>query len=376
MGTKRDNFLDSTIRTLRERVALRCSNPDCRVPTSAASGDEKVNIVGIAAHIHAASPGGARYDKSMSKDERRSIKNAIWLCSNCSIKIDRDVEKYPAAFLRNWKVEAEKLTLEEQGQKLPSRNDAIETLTTALTGVPKNVLSQSIYNIHNASEKILETLDPRFSIKSQYIDGCSLIQLHPQENVPFTMNIKPEGRKEFIDNYKGLVEHGRELVLSTSLFEVKGSKLIEHITDSRENGNLTLSPKKRPAIQKIWLVNRQNNTHMYLDDIHGYVVLGTKSFVFKGTALSEMLNYKHTYDFNGDGSGKSDLNIDFADWEGRSICKIKYFSKLFVFFEEIFKGSKLFSSLEVDGQEGLDGLFENPKDIESFQHIYNHFITI
>ncbi len=111
---------------------------------------------------------------------------------------------------------------------------------------------------------------------------------------------------------------------------------------------------------------------MYLDDIHGYVVLGTKSFMFKGTALSEMLNYKHTYDFNGDGSGKSDLNIDFADWEGQSIYKIKYFSKLFIFFEEIFKGSKLFSSLEVYGQEGLDGLFENPKDIESFQHIYNH----
>ena len=140
MGTKRDDFLESTIRTLRERVAMRCSSPDCRVPTSAASGDKKVNNLGIAAHIHAASPGGARYDKSMSKDERRSIKNAIWLCSNCSIKIDRDAEQYPAELLRKWKLEAEKNALEELGKKLPGKNDAVDTLTAALTGVSKQFM--------------------------------------------------------------------------------------------------------------------------------------------------------------------------------------------------------------------------------------------
>lgn len=370
MGTKRDNFLDSTIRILRERVALRCSNPECRVPTSAAAGDESVNNTGIAAHIHAASPGGARYDKSMTKDERRSMKNAIWLCSNCSIKIDRDIERYPAELLHNWRVEAEKLAVEEQGQKLPEKNDAINTLIASYTGASENILSQSIPNIHEANRKVLEALDPRFRIKSQYVDERSLIQLYPQENVPFTMDIKPEGRQDFVNKHKDMIEHGRELIVSTSLFDIKGSKLIEYIADSRENGSLTLSPRKIPAIQRLWFVNNESNTHVYLEDIRGYIVLGTKSFKFTGTAFDGILKYKHTCNFNSN-SGTSDLSINFLDWEGQSINRIKYFKKLFNFFEEMFKGSKFFSSLEVNGEDELNGSLEAPKNIENFQNIYS-----
>lgn len=371
MASKRDNFSVPVIRKLRERVATRCSNPNCRVATFAPSGEDGVSNIGIAAHIHAASKGGPRYDENMSIEERKSIKNAIWLCSNCSIKIDRDIEKYPVTLLHEWKEEAEKITLEEQGQKLPAKDDAINTLTAALTGSSKNILSQSISNVHEANRRILEALDPRFSIRSQYIDGCSLIQLYPQENIPFTMNIKPEGRKDFISKHKDLVEHGRELIVSTSLFDVKGSKLIEHITDSLNNGSMTISPRKIPSLQRLWLVNKESNVHTYLEDIHGNTVLGTKSFEFSGKALNGIVNYKHTCSFDGD-SGQSNLSLNFAEWEGQSINKIRYFDKLFDFFEEIFKGSKFLSCLEVDGGKGLNGTFENPESIDSFQHIYSH----
>lgn len=367
----RDDFTLTVIRKVRERVGLRCSNPDCRVPTAAASGDEDVNNMGIAAHIYAASKGGPRYDENMSIEERRSMKNAIWLCSNCSIKIDRDINKYTDKVLYEWKAESEKITLEEQGQKLPAKNDAINTLMASFTGISKSHLSQSISNIHEANRKYLEALDSRFSIKSQYVDGCSLIQLHAKENVPFTMDIKPEIREDFLNKHKALVEHGRELVVSTNSFEVKGSKLIEYITNSKENGNLTISPKKLPAIQRIWLVDKESHTHVYLEDIHGHLALGTKSFEFKGTALNKILNYTHTFNVESS-TAKSDLNFDFTDWEGKSINNIKYFSKLLSFFEGIFKGSQLFSSLEVDGGEGLNGTFDDPSNIESFQHIYSH----
>lgn len=371
MTSNRDNFSVPTIRNLRERVATRCSNPNCRVSTFAPSGEDGVSNIGIAAHIHAASNGGPRYDKNMSTEERKSIKNAIWLCSNCSIKIDRDIEKYPVTLLYRWKAEAEKITLEEQGQRLPTKNEAIDTIIAAITGVSKNALSQSISNVHEANRKILEALDPRFSIKSQYIDGCSLIQLHAQENIQFTMNIRPEGRADFISKHKDLVEHGRELTVSTSLFDVKGSKLIEHITDSLQNGNMTISPRKISSLQRIWLVNKESKVHTYLEDIHGHIVLGTKSFEFNGMALSGMLNYKHTCSFDGN-SSQSNLSLSFTEWEGQSITKIKYFDKLFDFFEEIFKGSKLLSCLEIDGGRGLNGTFENPENIDEFQNIYSH----
>jgi len=369
--SNRDNFTLGVIRKIRERVGLRCSNPDCRVSTAAASGDEDVNNIGIAAHIYAASKGGPRYDGSMSRDDRRSMKNAIWLCSNCSIKIDRDTDKYTDKVLHEWKAESEKLTLEEQGQKLPAKDDAINTLMASFTGVSTSRLSQSISNVHEANRMYLEDLDSRFSIKSQYIDGCSLIQLHAKENVPFTMSIKPEKREDFLNKHKNLVEHGRELVVSNSSFEAKGSKLIEYITNYHEDGNLTISPKKLPAIQRIWLVDKESHAHIYLEDIHGHLALGTKSFEFKGTALNNMLSYNHIFNIDSS-TAKSDLNFDFTDWEGKSINNIKYFSKLFIFFEGIFKRYQIFSSLEIDGGEGLNGTFEDLSNIESFQHIYSH----
>lgn len=371
MSKGRDNFAKPVVKMMRDRVAGRCSNPDCRVPTLAPSGKDQINNTGVGAHIHAASKGGSRYDPNMTIEERKSIHNGLWLCSNCAAKIDRDDERYPAELLHAWKALAEDTALREQGKKLPAESDAIDTLTAAFTGVPKSLLSKSIYHVHEANKKALEALDPRFSIKSQYIDGCTLVELHAQENIPFTLNVKAEGAKDFINKHKDLVEHGRALTLSTNLVEVKGSKLIEYIADSRESGSLIISPRKIPSIQRIWLVNKENNAHIYLEDIHGHTVLGTKSFEFTGTALKGMLSYKHICSFGAD-SGKSDLNLNFSNWEGQLINKIEYFNKLFNFFEGVFEGNELLSSLEVNGEVGLSGTLKDPESTESFYHIFSH----
>ena len=69
--------------------------------------------VGIAAHITAASPGGPRYCASMTTNERSSIDNGIWLCSNCSAMIDKDKKKYTVDLLHEWKRQAEKNASDE-----------------------------------------------------------------------------------------------------------------------------------------------------------------------------------------------------------------------------------------------------------------------
>ena len=57
---------------MAQRAGYRCSNPDCGIPTrGAASDDEHIISVGIAAHITAASPGGPRYDPTLTKEKRR-----------------------------------------------------------------------------------------------------------------------------------------------------------------------------------------------------------------------------------------------------------------------------------------------------------------
>ncbi len=106
----RDNFTEPTKRALAKRVAYLCSNPGClklTIGPASSSEDESV-CIGEAAHITAAAPGGPRYDASLTIEERRSILNAIWLCSICSKVIDTDEATYPVELLKKWKSEAEK----------------------------------------------------------------------------------------------------------------------------------------------------------------------------------------------------------------------------------------------------------------------------
>lgn len=69
-------------------------------------GQGEINI-GTAAHISAAAPGGPRYDEKMSRDERSSPDNGIWMCRNHGKSIDSDVKQFTIAILHEWKKQAE-----------------------------------------------------------------------------------------------------------------------------------------------------------------------------------------------------------------------------------------------------------------------------
>ncbi|MHB8596699.1 MAG: hypothetical protein ACYDER_07805 [Ktedonobacteraceae bacterium] len=104
----RDDFSQKTKDILLKRVRTKCSNPLCRRDTvEAHSEEDKVVNTGIAAHITAASPEGPRYDAYLTPEERKSIRNAIWLCQTCAKLIDSDSPKYAIEILRAWKIVAE-----------------------------------------------------------------------------------------------------------------------------------------------------------------------------------------------------------------------------------------------------------------------------
>lgn len=110
----RDDFTARTKIILAQRVAYKCSNPNCRILTVGpnSSGD-KSTIIGVAAHITAAAAGGPRFDSKMDNDERRNISNGIWLCENCASIIDKDPHRFEVKTLNKWKEESEQLTWEE-----------------------------------------------------------------------------------------------------------------------------------------------------------------------------------------------------------------------------------------------------------------------
>lgn len=111
----RDDFSSTVAEALKKRAAYICSNPKCKKMTVAPSEamDEKVIYIGRAAHICAAAKNGPRYDEKMTEEERSSINNAIFLCSNCADMVDdnKGVD-FPAELLKQWKNEHEKWIIE------------------------------------------------------------------------------------------------------------------------------------------------------------------------------------------------------------------------------------------------------------------------
>ena len=110
----RDDFSAQVKEILAKRVGFRCSNPTCRKLTSGPNSDPyKATSIGVAAHICAAAPGGARYDITMSSEDRAAIHNGIWLCQNCAKMIDDDSGEYTVSLLHKWKNDAEAIAKEE-----------------------------------------------------------------------------------------------------------------------------------------------------------------------------------------------------------------------------------------------------------------------
>ena len=103
---ERDDFNPKTTEILAKRASYICSNPDCRCLTLCPSEKdiEKYIYIGKGAHITAAARNGPRYDSSLTREQRFSIENGIFLCSNCSDMIDKNGGlDFSVEVLKKWK---------------------------------------------------------------------------------------------------------------------------------------------------------------------------------------------------------------------------------------------------------------------------------
>lgn len=147
----RDEFNIKLKDTLSKRVGLRCSNPDCRVLTTGPNSNEnKSTNIGVAAHITAAEQNGPRYDSSITKQERSSINNAIWLCQSCAKLIDSDPTKYTIEILKDWKERSEDETeFEFTKKKRPSNtvefNEILELMPTLINEIKTDLESNPLF---------------------------------------------------------------------------------------------------------------------------------------------------------------------------------------------------------------------------------------
>jgi len=115
---RRDDFASNIRSTLAGRAGYLCSI--CQANTIGPSSESLSSIanIGVAAHIAAASPGGPRYDKSMSMSARSDIANGIWLCATHASLIDRDCATYTVERLQKIKREHETRQAKSIGRQL------------------------------------------------------------------------------------------------------------------------------------------------------------------------------------------------------------------------------------------------------------------
>lgn len=378
----RDDFLAKVVGILRTRVAHRCSNPDCRTSTvGPGNGPLAVANIGKAAHIAAASPGGPRYVEDMTKEERSSIDNAIWLCSNCATKIDVAPDVYPIPLLQAWKRLAEQTADSEKGTRLPRIDDARNQLISVMGGMPASFMFSAIQNTHEATEQVLQALDPRFCIETSYKNKKTVYQIQALETVQAKLYVPPALINEWQVAMQGLFEHGRDVALPSNGLVMEGSPLFEQILsrDGCIGGTFHIESQKKSAILKLRTIDPETHIFEQFDDLLGHVRFGLKSLTFEGSSCGGLLQLScHMH--NSPLTNKLDITLstNHTIWERRDIRYLPHFDKLFKLFDLIENGWKIEVSLEIEGIQVLQAKDQIPKDTEFFRsvHVILHYIVL
>lgn len=203
--TSRDNFTKDTIDKLRRRAGNLCSNPDCHKQTlePQITNDEKTTDTGIAAHICAAASNGPRYDGSMTEKDRKHISNAIWLCSHCATKIDRETAAYPVSLLKQWKKTSENRLRKNSNKKLYTENEVTDKVTHSMfqnigLSIPEK-FTGSLTEVAKAVNEYIRILDPRVEVKYSYINGCNHFEIRTtssHKDDPISFKITPSDPEE------------------------------------------------------------------------------------------------------------------------------------------------------------------------------------
>lgn len=365
----RDDFTKPTKNQAFQRVAGRCSNPDCRATTSAPVGEVDFSNVGVGAHIHAASPGGPRYLASMTAEDRRGFGNIIWLCQTCSTIIDRDPDSYPAETLKAWKTSAEARALMEQGKRLPDEKDIYRMAAMAMGTRTPGFYPEAIGNVHKALVDQLEAVDPRFTVSTTYSGSNTTITVGAKETVPFSIKIGQESADVWRKGLQASIDEGREATLPLDGVVFEGSKLFDVLHKDTDLASITIIPTARPAVLKI--LASQTGSAIF-ETISGQLTAGRKQIRFSGTGCGGLLDVEiiFTPTSGDDIHSVSTLTTNLNAWQGKEAANPPYLDVFINLLEAFFDPSASISFiLEVDGNQAAAGNFHAPKQLEEMNEI-------
>lgn len=252
MDHVRDDFNEPSKKILSSRVGGRCSRPECRAPTSGPHEDPAAAInVGVAAHITGASPGGPRYDPTLSAAQRVNIENGIWLCQNCAKLVDSDTERFSVSALREWKRSAEEISRQETG--LPAIGPTIEHLTRQLQGFT-GTIRQRVSDSVKALQRQIEDDNPDLTVSIQFEADHRTYSFRFKKGISSTTGgelefpVTPAGRRG-IEKFNRVLDLGVTENFEPGEFSFKPAIRLRELETSNSDAQATLriGPAKSPS---------------------------------------------------------------------------------------------------------------------------------
>lgn len=143
--TGRSDAPAATKRAALMRSGYRCSFPGCQVPLLTQDG----LFIGDICHIEAVTPGGPRYCKTSTAEQRASLDNLIVMCQVHHRTIDAEPDFYTVAWLR----EVREVRDREAVRMKALRTPPAPLLEPAALLTLKNVLAFWEENEQNAKEE-------------------------------------------------------------------------------------------------------------------------------------------------------------------------------------------------------------------------------
>ncbi|NNU26167.1 ABC-three component system protein [Isoptericola sediminis] len=175
MGTNRDDIPAAQARVVYQRSGGRCAYPGCgaELVMDAISPGDQPKSTGKVAHIAAASPGGPRYDASMTRDQRRSANNLIYLCGPHHDAIDFQLDHHTREFLTEAKLNHERAVARATRAALGNvTNYELDTICSTIASAPSDQAIPLIDPPVEVREKI-ELNDLGAASREKIRDGLS-----------------------------------------------------------------------------------------------------------------------------------------------------------------------------------------------------------
>lgn len=203
-----------------------CQNPNCNVLIFP-EGYENYPHIAEMAHIFAATDGGARTNRELTKEERGAYENIILLCANCHTLVDKTPDRHSAQMMSSWKLQHSVKRQKAFGSiKSKSREELRKTILPLLLEnqtIHREVGPDNDYRFNPEAseadvwkERVKRTIIPN-SLKMLYI--C-------EENSPFLTSDEIITLQKFRYHVQGLImRHIEDKGLVNSRFPIEMNDL-------------------------------------------------------------------------------------------------------------------------------------------------------